>query len=218
MSVGASSRNASGRHRTGDRAIEVLAVVLLGIATVGTAWCGYQSTRWNGEETDRARTATAAHLEAGRLFGLATQLVSYDSNLVVAYAEATSAENVRLQEFLRESLIRPEFLPLLDEWEAAVLAGDALPGNLLQNEEYLDEQFADYRLAEAAAGDLELASAEAGENADSFVLTTLLLASALFFAGVTTSFRVRLARVALLAGAVITVAYAAARLADLPVA
>lgn len=208
----------SSRRQTGDRAIEVLAVVLLGIATVGTAWCGYQSTRWNGEETERARTATEAHLDASRLFGLATQLVSYDSNLVVAYAEATSAENVRLQQFLRESLIRPEFLPLLDEWEAAVIEGDELPGNLLQNEDYLDEQFADYRAAEAAAGELELASADAGENADSFVLTTLLLASALFFAGVTTSFRVRLARVALLAGAVITIAYAAARLAELPVA
>jgi len=50
------------------------------------------------------------------------------------------------------------------------------------------------------------------------VLTTLLLASALFFAGVTTSFRVRFAQVLLLFGATLMIGYAASRLVDLPVA
>ena len=50
------------------------------------------------------------------------------------------------------------------------------------------------------------------------MLTTLLLASALFFAGLTTSFRVRFAQLMLLTGSVVLIAYAASRLADLPVA
>jgi hypothetical protein len=55
------------------------------------------------------------------------------------------------------------------------------------------------------------------KEADAYVLTTLILASALFFAGITTSFRVRFARLLLLVGATLLIAYAAARLGDLSV-
>ena len=50
------------------------------------------------------------------------------------------------------------------------------------------------------------------------MITTILLAVALFFAGVTASFRYRPARVLLLLLAVGTVAVAASRLAELPIA
>ena len=64
---------------------------------------------------------------------------------------------------------------------------------------------------------MSLAGQEAGSNADAFVLTTLLFAVALFFAGVTSSFRFRGVRIVLLMGAVLAIALAAARLIDLPV-
>ena len=49
------------------------------------------------------------------------------------------------------------------------------------------------------------------------MLTTLVLASALFFAGLTTSFRVRVAQLMLLAGSGLLIAYAASRLVELNV-
>ena len=61
-------------------------------------------------------------------------------------------------------------------------------------------------------------AAVAGKNADDFVLLTVLFASALFFAGVTTSFRSKLPRLLLMGAAGLTLAYCAARLIDLPVA
>ena len=63
-----------------------------------------------------------------------------------------------------------------------------------------------------------MASDAAGRNAEDFVLTTLLFAIALFFAGVTSSFRYRSVRIILLMGAVLAIALAAARIIDLPVA
>ena len=36
----------------GDRLLQLIAVVLLGITTVGTAWCGFQAARWNGQSGD----------------------------------------------------------------------------------------------------------------------------------------------------------------------
>jgi hypothetical protein len=199
-----------------DRLIEVLAVVLLAVATLGSAWCGYQASRWNGKETDHAREATDARVEASREFGLASQRVSYDSTMAAEYAQAYVDDNQKLLAFYRATLIRPEFLPVLDRWQAEIAAGQT-PKNLTQDSEYLQQQLGRYNELEAKAEASTVASDVAGQESDDYVLTTVLLASALFFAGVTTSFRVRLPRLFLLAASGIIVAYAASRLTTLHV-
>ena len=118
----------------------MVAVLLLGIATVGTAWCGYQSSQWNGAQTDLARTSSDQRVEASRLFGLATQKVSYDATSVAQYAQAVQTGNVKLAQFYRKNLVRPPFLPLLDKWQAEIAAGGS-PAVLFQNPAYLNAQF-----------------------------------------------------------------------------
>jgi hypothetical protein len=206
---------AGSKSLRGDRLLEVIAVALLGVATVGSAWCGYQATRWNKEEGEHSREASDAGVEAAREFGLATQIVSYDSNMVAQYAQAVVAGNENLLEFYRATLVRPGFLEVLDEWEAQIDAGTT-PTNLLEDEEYLEEQLAPYREAQATSAAATTEAGEAAENTDGYVLTTLLLATALFFAGVTGSFRMRWLRFGLLSASAITIGLAAARLADLP--
>jgi hypothetical protein len=203
------------RPAAGDRLLEVLAVVLLGIATLGSAWCGYQAAQWNDQENEYARDAALARVEATRLFGLATQAASYDANTLAQYAQAVSDENERLAGFLRNTLMRTELIPLVDTWEAQISAGQT-PTNLLEDEDYLESQFGPYRAADAASAEADAAADEAGENSQAYVLTTVTLATALFFAGVTSSFRFRFARILLLMGASLTIAYGAARLIDLP--
>jgi hypothetical protein len=204
------------RARRGDRLIEVIAVLLLGVATLGSAWCGYQATRWNSQEADDAQAATDVRVEASRLFGLATQQVAYDSAIIAQFAQAYVAGNQQLTDFYLATLIRPSFLPVIEKWEAQIRAGDT-PTNLLQDEEYIDAQFGDYTRAQAEADALTAKSQEASETSDKYVLTTLLLASALFFAGVTTSFRMRFPRLMLLVASGLIIAYAASRLAALHV-
>lgn len=211
----ATSTRGRPRPLRGDRLLEVIAVALLGIATVGSAWCGYQATRWNKEESEKAREAGRATIEGTRQFGLATQTVSYDTNMVAQYAQAKAAGNEGLLRFYRETLMRPEFVSVLDEWEAQIDDGE-IPSNLLEDQDYLDEQLQPYRDSQAAAEVANVEAAEASENTDGYVLTTLLLATALFFAGVTGSFRMRLLRIALLSTSAIVIAAAAARLTDLP--
>lgn len=208
-----SSKDKKDRHH---RIIEVMAVMLLGVATIGSAWCGYQASKWNGRQSDLSRDASDLQVEAARQFGLATQTVSYDSTVVAQYAQAVSDGNVKLQEFIRSALVRPAFLPMLDRWTAQVRAGET-PTNLLSDQQYLDAELGAYRTTEAKAGEKTAASAVAGDNADDYVLTTLALAAALFFAGLTTSFRVRFAQVMLLFGSVLLIGYAASRLVGLDV-
>ena len=202
--------------RAGERGIEILAVLFLGIATLGSAWCGYQATQWNGRSSDVSREQSDARVESARVFGLATQLVFYDATTTAQLAQAIATEDEALADFLRQALVRPEFAGRIQEWEEEVADSGRAPANLLTDQAYLDTQFADYRELEAAADALGVEAQEASDNADQYVLTTLLLAAALFFAGVTTSFRVRIARIALLAGSALVIAYAASTLAELP--
>jgi hypothetical protein len=215
MSSGSAAAQKSAAERKGNRLLEVVAVALLGVATIGSAWCGYQASRWNGRQTDLSRSAVSAQTEGARLFGLATQTVSYDSSTIAQYAQAVSTNNQALMNFYRTTLIRPALLPLIDRWQQQIQAGEA-PTNLLQDQAYLDEQLAPYRANTAKVEAVDEASAVAGDHSDQYILTTLLLASALFFAGLTTSFRVRFARLLLLFGASMLIAYAASRLVNLP--
>jgi hypothetical protein len=199
-----------------DRFLEMFVVVVLGIATVGTAWCGFQAARWNGQSGDLTGVASAQRIEGSRLFGLATQRVTYDSMVVAKYAEAAQQRNVQLQQFYRQSVVRPPFLPFLDRWEAAAKAGEPTVG-VFEDKDYLAEQFADYNTTVAAAEQAAQESQRADEVAEAYVGTTILLAIALFFSGVTSSFLSRFARILLMIGATGAVALAAARIAGLPI-
>jgi hypothetical protein len=199
-----------------NRLLEIVAVILLGMATVGSAFSGYEATRWNSRESDLERDASTSRVEATRLFSLGTQTVVYDTTVVAQYAAAASAGDQRLMDFYRSSLVRPKFLPIIDEWTAQVRAGET-PVNLLSNQAYVDEQLAGYTKAETTAEAFTLEAGDASDHADAFVLTALLLAVSLFFAGVTSSFRVTAARLLLMIGAVVTLAIAAGRIADLPI-
>ena len=112
--------------------------------------------------------------------------------------------------------MRPAFLPLLDTWRAQVAAGET-PTNLLERSGLPRYPAGGYRATEGWRSCEDDASGRGG-HADAYVLTTLLLASALFFAGVTTSFRVRFAQILLLFGATLMIGYARVATRRSPVA
>jgi len=198
------------------RIVEIIAVLVLGITTLGTAWCSYEAYQWNREEANLSQQATNEQLEASRLFGLATQTISYDTTMLGQYAVAYRSGDERLMQFYRTSLMRPDLIPFLDAWVAQVKAGQT-PANLLSDPSYTNEVMADYTAASTRSADLERQSTEAGLVANRYLVTTILLAVGLFFGGVTTSFRWPAAKVAMIALAVIAVALAATRLVDLPI-
>jgi hypothetical protein len=204
-------------RRRGNRTLlELVAVALLGIGTVATAWCGFQASRWNGEEAHESRDAVIAQTSASEKYTFGAQVFAYDANMVAQYAQAVASENVKLQQFIRENLVRPAFLPVLDEWVAQITAGQQVT-SMFDDQEYLDSLFGESEKArDASAAALER-SREAGENGDEYLLTTLITATALFFAGVTTSFTSRPARLLLLTVSAVAIVVTAARLADLPI-
>jgi hypothetical protein len=184
---------------------------------VGTAWCAFQAASWNDNETDEARSLAEHRLASSRLFNLGTQRVAYDATIAALYAQAIAENNEQLQEFYRENLVRPDFLPVIEEWEAQAAAGQDLT-NLLENEEYVQQQLAESEAEDALADEAGELAQEASDNAAGFIRTTIFLASALFFAGIVSNFRSRLVRMLLLLTSSTVLAIGAASIVDLPVA
>src|SRR3954451_25021348 len=58
----------------GERVLELLAVVLLSLTTLATAWSGYQAARWSGEQSQLYARASATRVQAGQQASRAGQL------------------------------------------------------------------------------------------------------------------------------------------------
>ena len=199
------------------RIIEVATVLLLGLATVGSAWSAYQVSQWNGLETDEARIAASYRIDASREYALATQIIAYDAAVVSQFAQAVALDNEALQTFLEATLVRPGFRPIIEDWRRQIDEGGT-PTNLLEDMEYREGLFAASEEADTEAAAAAVRSEDAGSNAEDYVRLTLFFATALFFAGVTASFNTRFTKVVLLTAATAVLLFAGAQLISYPVA
>ena len=168
------------------RLLEIVAAVLLSLATVATAWSGYQVSRWNAEQAKAGARANAARLESTRASGVANRNVQIDVSVFTQWVDAYAREDTRLADFYRQRF-REEFRPAFDAWIAAkpltnpdapltpfampqyVLAADTQAKRL----EALSGQFADQAFADV-------------QRATNYVFAVTLFAVALFFAGIST--------------------------------
>jgi hypothetical protein len=166
--------------------MELVATVLLAMATVATAWASYQSRQWTGEGTLAAGRANAARVESARATGTANQLTSIDVATFIQWVDATAHKDTGLATFYRNRF-RPEFKPAFEAWLATdpFTNTTAPPSPFAMSEYRLASSVKADRLAQTAAGSTARAVV-ANERANNYVGAVVLFASALFFAGIST--------------------------------
>jgi hypothetical protein len=168
--------------------IELLAALLLALATISAAWCAYQSTRWGGVQANAYASAGALRQESVRASSRFFALANIDVATFQTWVDARRAQDLELAAFWEERF-RPEFKPAFDAWVASVPAGEIPAGTPFAMPEYAP---ADKVLADDLQQQAEESAAEArsaNQTGDNFVLLAVLFASVLFFAGVGTKFR-----------------------------
>jgi hypothetical protein len=165
---------------------EGVATVLLVVAAVATSWSSYQATRWNGEQAAAAGRTNAIRIEASRADGLAEAQTQIDVATFIAWAEADVTGDRQLADFVMDRF-REEFRPAFDAWTATapLTNPDAPPTPFAMDEYRLESQ----QQAEELDARAEASAAEVRANiqrASNYVLTVVLYAVALFFAGMST--------------------------------
>lgn len=177
--------------------------VLLSLATVGSAWCAYQSSRWSGVQTFRLAAANKAGRAAAAFTDHATTMATFDAQMFLQFIAAKEHGDRKLAEFLLERF-RPEARRAVDAWLAANPLNDsAAPKHPFQMPEYdpVDRKKAAESSEESSR--YQQLALDANSAADSYTLLTVMFASVLFFAGINGTLQSRLLRAAFLVMAAI---------------
>jgi hypothetical protein len=179
--------------------LELFATILLAVAAVATAWCSYQATRWNGQQTKQSGTTNRLRLEAARAESLAEAQTQVDLAIFTQWLDAHVLGRTELADFYYKRF-REEFKPAVDAWVAT---------RPLENPNAPLSPFAMPQHRLAAKVESERLDAEAHESSairdrdiqrqSNYVLGVVLFAVALFLAGMSTKLRSRKLRIALLA-------------------
>jgi hypothetical protein len=197
--------------------LELLVTVLLVIAAVATSWSSYQATRWHGEQAQATSRTNAIRIEAARASSLAEAQTEVDVATFIAWADADQSGDQQLAAFYLDRF-RPEFGVAFDAWiETEPFTNASAPETPFAMPEY---HVAAQAEADRLDDDAEAAAAEVREDlqrASNYVLTVVLYAVVLFFAGISTKIASRRLRTVMLASGFIVLAGALVWVATFPV-
>jgi hypothetical protein len=180
MSVASHSDDAAGRSWQ-----EFVATLLLVVAALGTSWSSYQATRWNGEQAAAAGRTNAIRISAARADGLARAQTQVDVATFIAWADADQRGETKIADYYVERF-RPEFRAAYDAWRALEPFSSDAPPTPFATDEY---QVASKDQAEQLDAAAEASAAEVRldiQRSSNYVLTVVLYAIVLFFAGMST--------------------------------
>jgi hypothetical protein len=169
-----------------DDWVDIAATVLLALATVATAWSGYQASRWNGEQAANAGRVNAARIDSTKAAALADSQTGIDVATFTQWVDAYANDDTELADFYRRRF-RAEFAPAVNAWIATrPLKNPDAPLTPFAMPQY---QLAARAESERRDADAEVLAAQVRvdiQRATNYVLAVVLFAATLFFAGMST--------------------------------
>lgn len=183
--------------------LELLAVVVLSVTAVLTAWSGFESSKWGGEMSISFSQASTARLEAARYDAQADAERGFDLNVFGIYVQAVAEEDQRLQEFVEERFT-DHFLVAFDAWTALEpLASPDAPPSPFAMAEYQPPSEALAAEADARADARFAQALENNQRGDDYTLMTVLFALVLFLTAVSQRLRSTVLTRVVIAGAIV---------------
>lgn len=200
------------------RRTSTLGLILMGLATLGSSWCGFQSSLWEGIQTFRLTDAAAYSRNADEKSINATQQRAIDGALFMEMVRDINDGKTELSNFILARM-RPDLRNAVQAWLLTKpRTNPDAPTSPFVMKEYqvkADAEAADLNARSRSAHD---SAQVANKTSDTYTLLTVLYATALFLAGLVSAIDERRARlVTLIMGGVVS-AIASAVVLRLPVA
>ncbi|HKR97954.1 MAG TPA: hypothetical protein VJU79_00440 [Candidatus Dormibacteraeota bacterium] len=105
-------RQHEGAMPPGERLVEFITVLLLSLATLATAWSGYQAALFSGEQSQRYAQANGLRIHAQNAFTKAGQFRNEDLLIFNRWLDARETGNKLLEHIYRRRF-RARFVPAL---------------------------------------------------------------------------------------------------------
>jgi hypothetical protein len=175
--------------------LETAGAVLMAVASLGTAWCSYEVSRWGGKASDKGGTAAGLERKANLLRIEGYQVQAVQVQMFMEYVSAHLSGNAALERFYTDRF-PPEIKKAFEAWivqrpfENPSAPPHPFVGSLyeMRHTGEIQDSLRDSKTLGEEARIL-------GSVANSYLTTTVVLATVLFFIGITSrlaSNRVRL--------------------------
>ena len=195
---------------------ELVAVVLISVTTILTAWTAFQASKWGGEMSINFSQASAARIDAARYESNANRQASVQVALFTQWLNAETSSNTDLADFLLDSFPEPLATATSDWLDERTADDQAAPQTPFDMPTYV---LTDARRAADEQASAEQKSAQAltsNRNSDNYTVLTILFATVLFFAAVSNRVKKPLSSWTLIGVAVIVFMGSVTVLAALP--
>jgi hypothetical protein len=199
-----------------ERILELIAVFLLSVATLGIAWSGYQAAKWGGHQAREYADADTLNVKANRAATLAGQeriqdLLNFNRWLEYSLAGDHVVADLYARRF------RQEFVPAFEAWlEDDPLNNPQAIATPLLEPEYRIANFAKAdrhdRLSEVRTEEAQ----QATQTSDDYIFATVFFAAVLFFAAISMRFAWIPMRITVLILATLCLIYGVAHLVSQP--
>lgn len=167
------------KHSRATEVHELIAVILLSLVAVMTAWCGFQSAKWGGDSSVAFSEASTARIEASDFEAQARDARSADLAIYTQWVLAGANDEPALAAYI-EDRFSPEFAVAFDAWQAG---GETERGPFVMKE-YVPDGTAEAKAATAKAEALQATALDFNDKGDNYSLMTVLFALVLFLAAI----------------------------------
>lgn len=198
------------------RWVEPVAALLMALATLGTAWCSYEAAAWTRKANRLLNEYNALERKAGLLSLQGMQTLTIHTAMFMQLLAAKEGGNERLADFYLQRF-PPDLRKAYDSW----MAEKPFENPKANPHPFVAGLYEVRGTREAAAATASAAgkvdeSRAAGNISGAYLANTVLFATVLFFANASSKFEQRRVRIVAFLFAVSAFAFAAIRVAMLP--
>jgi hypothetical protein len=169
------------RERTDRRAWpaevrEIIAIFVLSLTAILTAWCGFESSKWGGEMSIEFSQASAARIKSSDASSEARDARSVDLAIYTQWIDARAAGDTALEAYV-QARFTPEFAVAFDNWQQG---GESLRSPFAEPS-YVPAGQAEAVKLSGEADEKFTSALESNQRGDNYSILTVLFALVLFF-------------------------------------
>ena len=179
--------------------IELAAAALLALATIMSAYSAFQASKWSGTSSENFNKSDAALFESVELADKANYEIAVDVEMLSNYLNASMQGNTTLAQLYESNAFSDALKVAFTAWmEARAENKPNLPKSPFGMPEYKNANQEQSSTLKLKARSESARAKTATKHSNNYILLTVLFASVLFFAGISTKFEGKGTKLAML--------------------